>query len=104
MFSEENPLRIWITRDPDNTEPIDKATHLEVVPRKLYDELKGKEPVVDKWLREYCLTKINDIKTVRKDALKPPPGETSAVWDRYESNFAMGSIKAYEDVLKYIGR
>lgn len=39
MNPEQAPYHIWITRDPEDSPPIDKATHLEVVPRALYDDV-----------------------------------------------------------------
>ena len=38
---EKAPYHIWVTRDPENTPPLNKPSHLEVVTRKAYDKLSA---------------------------------------------------------------
>ena len=78
-------------------DPRDKMT-MEAVLNELEQLQKYKDTVA-----EYCEERIEHIKNSRRDALKPAPGESSVVWDRYESNYALGKMDAYKDIIRYGG-
>lgn len=78
-------------------DPRDKMT-MENVLTEIEQLQKYRETVVD-----YCEERIVHIKSTRRAALTPLPGEDTAVWDRYEANYALGGIHAYQDIIRYSG-